>query len=129
MSHVLLTGADGFIGSHELAPLPAACDQVHAVSSAFREPLGDVTWHSADVFDADAAPALMAEVVLERLVHLAWYAEPGRFRSAPENERWVDAMRVLPRAFHAASETSGLISGSCAEYVWWLTQLGETAAQ
>lgn len=120
MSTVLVTGASGFIGRHALAPLIAAGHEVHAVST--RPPAAgaprDVTWHRADLL---AEPdALVSELAPQRLLHLAWYAEHGRFWSSLENLRWVEASVALTRAFAAAGGERAVLAGSCAEYEWGL---------
>ena len=90
MKSVLLTGASGFIGRHCLAPLLSRGYEVHAISSrTARRPLADVHWHIADLLDYSQITELVREVKPAHLLHLAWYAEPGRYWQAPENLRWV----------------------------------------
>jgi nucleoside-diphosphate-sugar epimerase len=118
VSRVLVTGATGLIGRHALEPLLAAGHEVHAVSS--REAPADfpagVVWHRADLL---ADPATVAEEVrAERLLHLAWYAEHGRFWTSLENLRWVEATLALVRAFAAAGGERAVLAGTCAEYDW-----------
>jgi nucleoside-diphosphate-sugar epimerase len=129
MSRVLLTGANGFIRSHTLAPPRAVGHQVHAVSGAPREPLGDVTFHSPDVLNPGATPALAAEVLVELLLRLAWHAARGRFWTPPENARWLNAMLALLRASHEASGKHSLRAGSCASMDGGSRRRGELAAQ
>lgn len=118
MSRVLVTGASGFIGAHALAPLIAAGHEVHAVSTggAPRDALPEVTWHTANLL-ADPE-SVVAEVEPERLLHLAWYAEHGKFWTSPENVRWVEASLALLRAFAAAGGERAVLAGTCAEYDW-----------
>jgi nucleoside-diphosphate-sugar epimerase len=52
------------------------------------------------------------------LVHLAWYVEPGRYWTAPENIRWVEASLALLRAFAAAGGRRAVVAGTSAEYDW-----------
>jgi nucleoside-diphosphate-sugar epimerase len=116
VSRILLTGATGFIGRHALTRLRAAGHDVHAVTSRERPPGGDrVTWHQADLL---AGADVVAEVAPEVLVHLAWYVEPGRYWTAPENVRWVEASLVLLRAFADAGGRRAVIAGTSAEYDW-----------
>lgn len=117
---VLVTGATGFVGRNALAPLLARGFEVHAVSS--RAPLTDapgaVRWHRADLLDGTAREALVADVAPTDLLHLAWYAEPGRFWRSPENLRWAAASVELLRAFAQAGGRRAALAGTCAEYAW-----------
>jgi nucleoside-diphosphate-sugar epimerase len=114
---VLVTGASGFIGRHTLAPLTERGFQVHAVA---RRPLRseEGIWHTADLLERDAAEQLLEEIRPTHLLHLAWYAEHGKFWDAHENLDWVAASLRLLRAFHASGGRRAVIAGSCAEYDW-----------
>ncbi|MGH2741326.1 MAG: NAD-dependent epimerase/dehydratase family protein, partial [Thermoleophilaceae bacterium] len=116
MSRVLLTGATGFVGRHTIPSLLAAGHEVHAVTTREVPGSGDgVTWHRADLLrSADVA----AEVAPEVLLHLAWYVEPGRFWTAPENVRWVEASLALLRAFADSGGRHAVMAGTSAEYDW-----------
>jgi nucleoside-diphosphate-sugar epimerase len=118
---VLVTGASGFVGRRALAPLLARGFEVHAVGRAARAPAGTpeaVVWHGADLLDAGARRALVAEVGASHLLHLAWYAEPGAFWTARDNAPWVAATIGLVDQFAAAGGERAVLAGSCAEYDW-----------
>jgi nucleoside-diphosphate-sugar epimerase len=59
-------------------------------------------------------------------MHLAWYAEPGRFWSAIENIEWIGATLRLLRAFASAGGHRAVVAGSCAEYSWGAAPLRES---
>ncbi len=119
MKKVLVTGATGFIGRHSLVLLRRAGYEVHAVSGSRPAHTSDgVVWHGADLLHADAVASLMREVKPSHLLHLAWYAIPGKFWSAPENLDWVKATVGLMQAFHAEGGKRLVAAGSCAEYDW-----------
>jgi nucleoside-diphosphate-sugar epimerase len=133
MKRVLLTGATGFVGSQAIGPLRELGYEVHAVSSralpvvdaaadAAADPPesapGGVFWHRADLLDPDVPVALVRRVAPTHLLHLAWYAEPGRFWTSPENERWLAASRLLLSAFAEAGGRRAVVAGTCAEYDW-----------
>lgn len=121
MSRVLVTGATGFIGRNALAPLVAAGHEVHAVSSraSVAETRG-VTWHEADLL---SSVDVVRDVAPETLLHLAWYAEHGKFWTATENVRWVEASLALLRAFADGGGRRAVLAGTCAEYDWSATGL------
>jgi nucleoside-diphosphate-sugar epimerase len=116
VSRVLLTGATGFIGRHVLTRLRDAGHEVHAVTTKERPPDDDrVSWHRADLL---AGADVVGEVAPEVLVHLAWYVEPGRYWTAPENVRWLEASLALLRAFAGAGGRRAVVAGTSAEYDW-----------
>ncbi len=115
MSRVMLTGASGFIGRHALTALAAAGYEVHAVARRRGPDVPGVSWHEADLLES---PEVVEEIEAEVLVHLAWYAEHGRFWASPENVRWVEASLALLMAFADAGGRRAVMAGSCAEYEW-----------
>jgi len=118
MSRVLVTGGGGFIGHPTLEALRRRGHEVHAVSRHPQASPGDVTWHTGDLLQPGAAAELIERVRPAMLVHLAWYAEHGKFWDSPENERWVTASKGLLEAFVAAGGRRAVLAGSCVEYDW-----------
>jgi nucleoside-diphosphate-sugar epimerase len=104
MTRVLVTGSGGFIGRRTLAPLAAA---------GF-----EVVRNTVDLLEAGAAERVIAAVQPSHLLHLAWYAEHGKFWTSPENLRWVESSLALLRAFAAAGGQRAVLAGTCAEYDW-----------
>jgi nucleoside-diphosphate-sugar epimerase len=107
VTRVLVTGATGYIGRHAVAALERRGHEVVAVGSK-----------QADLLAPDGAERAVALADADTLLHLAWYAEHGRFWTAPENLDWVGASLRLLRAFAAAGGRRAVIAGSCAEYGW-----------
>jgi nucleoside-diphosphate-sugar epimerase len=114
---VLLTGGSGFVGARAVAPLLAAGWEVHALGRRVEQAEG-VIWHEVDLLDERASVRVVAEVGAERLLHLAWYTEHGRFWNAPENLDWLAASVRLLRAFAEVGGRRAVIAGTCAEYDW-----------
>ena len=50
------------------------------------------------------------------LLHLAWYAEPGKYQMSEQNYAWCRAGIDLLRAFAAAGGRRAVFAGSCFEY-------------
>jgi nucleoside-diphosphate-sugar epimerase len=92
----------------------AAASQKHAPPPAPSE----VRWHKADLLDRTETSALLAEVRPTHLLHCAWYAVPGKYWTATENFRWVEAGEHLLKAFADEGGQRVVGVGSCAEYDW-----------
>lgn len=115
---VLVTGASGFLGRYVLQSLQQ--QRIETVTLGRHRPVhGDF----ADYIEADllAAPdyaALVKQANATHLLHLAWYAEHGKFWASPLNLRWVDATVRLVEAFCEGGGKRVVVAGSCAEYDW-----------
>ncbi len=119
MKKVLLTGASGFIGRHSLPLLVERGYEVHAVSSKLMEwHSPNVCWHQADLLDLAQIPVLMTKVQPTHCLHLAWYAVPGKYWTASENLRWVQASISLLQEFAQHGGRRAVVAGTCAEYDW-----------
>jgi len=116
---VLVTGATGFIGRNVLAPLKSLGYEVHAVySSSYIENIQGVNWHQANLLDKNNISRLLAKMQPEYLLHLAWYAEPGKFWNSIENYRWLESSISLLLEFHRNGGQRVVMAGTCAEYDW-----------
>jgi nucleoside-diphosphate-sugar epimerase len=110
VKRVLVTGASGFIGRQALGPLRERGFDVHTLSRS----------QGVDLLAPGAAVAAVAATRPTHLLHLAWYAEHGRFWTAVENLRWVGASLELLQAFAESGGQRAVIAGTCAEYQWGL---------
>ncbi len=101
---VLVTGGSGFVGRHAAAALEAARVSAHLLR---REECNLLR---------EAPSSLLQSIRPTHLLHLAWYAVPGKFYTADENYGWVHATVELARAFVEAGGRRIVVAGSCAEY-------------
>ena len=120
---ILVTGADGFVGSHLARKLAEDGQEVYgAVRRA--EPLrriGDlfsVTKVKVDLLDEEEVRKAVSEVQPEMAFHLAWYTVPGKFWHAPENLDCVSMTLSLARALAESGCRRLVAAGTCAEYDW-----------
>lgn len=114
----VITGAGGFIGSHVLDALVENGGEVHALSSrAATAGDGRAHWHQVDLLgDPARLRDCLGEIRATQLLHLAWYAVPGKYQTSLENYRWVSATLELAAAFRDAGGTRMVAAGTCAEY-------------
>jgi len=119
MNRVLVTGATGFIGRQSLAPLLARNFEVHAITNVPPLPSpAEVRWHAGDLMDPQSVASILTEVRPSHLLHFAWFVEPGKFWTSPENVRWLRASLGLLEAFAATGGQRVVMAGSCTEYDW-----------
>jgi nucleoside-diphosphate-sugar epimerase len=119
MNRVLVTGASGFVGRH---CLPLLLDQGYEVHGLCRDtkrcPISDVVWHRVDLLQPGSADEVLRHLQPQYLLHLAWYAVPGKFWEARENLEWLRASLELLSAFANNGGARLVVAGSCAEYDW-----------
>jgi nucleoside-diphosphate-sugar epimerase len=119
---VLLTGATGFVGSHVARVLlDAGCDVVALVRprsdmkrlSGVAERLSIWPGTVSSLADHEVLAAMAPEIC----IHLAWYAEPGKYLwSVAENLRSLRDGLDLVEALAAAGCRRFVGAGTCAEY-------------
>jgi UDP-glucuronate decarboxylase len=119
---VLLTGATGFIGSHVARRLVTAGCEVHALIRPGSDPwrLRDVLPSLAlvpcDLFAARERLEHLDRIRPELCLHLAWYAEPGKYWTSPENLRFVSTSLELANELAGLGCKRFVGAGTCAEY-------------
>ena len=116
---VLLTGATGFIGRQAIKPLLEAGFEVHATARRCPSGISDgCAFHQADLLDESQYTALLEQLRPSHLLHLAWYAVPGKYWTSSENLDWVRASIGLMQVFEKYGGKRLVVAGTCAEYDW-----------
>ncbi|HEV3168101.1 MAG TPA: NAD(P)-dependent oxidoreductase [Isosphaeraceae bacterium] len=119
---VLVTGANGFVGSHVVRRLLASDVNVAAMvrpgsSLARLEGLDErLEIMRVDLADADEVRIKISDSKPDACIHLAWYAEPGKYLDAQEN---LDSLRYSLNLVETLGRTGcrhmvGV--GTCFEY-------------
>lgn len=110
---ILVTGGSGFLGRPVVDLLVGRGHEVHAVSRS--APDGPGHRHVVDLLDPMASD-VCRQVQPEVLLHLAWYADPGRFwHATSENLAWLEASVRLTRSFLASGGRHLVGVGTSAE--------------
>jgi nucleoside-diphosphate-sugar epimerase len=120
--NVLVTGGCGFIGSAVVRALAGRGDDVTVadIPGANRERIGQVAERvrvtDLDVTDHTAAGTLVKAARPDAVVHLAWYAVPGKYPSSVENIPFIGATLNLMQASAEAGVKRFIGIGTCFEY-------------
>jgi nucleoside-diphosphate-sugar epimerase len=117
---ILVTGGGGFIGRNVLPLLIERGYDVTALTLGTPPvELGrSVRWQDADLLHGGEAVAVIREVRPDILLHLAWEARPGIYKTSESNLDWISASINLFRAFYDSGGRRGVAAGTCAEYDW-----------
>lgn len=118
MNSVLVTGATGFIGRHTLKRLSDEFDHVYVVyrSEPVATNIANLSWHKADLLSTDQVSSLFEEISPANLLHLAWYAEHGKYGHSELNIDWLSASLHLIREFRESGGQRVVTAGTCFEY-------------
>src|SRR5579862_8460328 len=118
---ILVTGSSGFIGRQAVLALRSqlgrAADEIHTVQHTARQ-MSDSRNHTVNLMDPEQVGRLMERVKPTHLLHLAWYAEHGKFWASPLNLDWVSASLQLFQSFISHGGKRAVFAGTCAEYDW-----------
>lgn len=117
MPTVIVTGAGGFIGRTCVASLGSSGLRVIPFWRR-TEPAKASMSIQVDLLNATEVDAAIEASEATHLLHLAWYAAPGRFWSSPENLEWVRQTISLVMAFARHGGKRIILAGTCAEYDW-----------
>ncbi len=134
MKSVILTGASGFIGRHCINHLLEADYEIHALchqqkrADALPQAKG-LAWHNIDLLDSAAVTELLKQLNCSEMIHLAWYAEPGKFWDSRLNLDWLRASVHLLKSFAETGGKRFVGAGSCAEYDWSSGTLSEATTE
>lgn len=114
---VLLTGASGFLGRYVLECLHQ--QGIETVTLGRHMPDNAVTdFIEADLLVVPNFVSIVKESGATHLLHLAWYAEHGKYWTSAQNLRWLEATTRLVEAFCDAGGQRVVVAGTCAEYDW-----------
>lgn len=119
---ILVTGATGFVGAQMVRVLLAAGVEVAALvsSGGNRDRLDGAIEHirliEGRLSDVPHLKSALAEFRPDACIHLAWYAEPGKYLYAAENVPTLQHSLMLLETLIAVGCPQVVMVGTCAEY-------------
>ncbi len=120
MTRVLITGATGFVGRAVAARLRARGLDLRFVLRAGSQPdaigSGDEVIETDDVFARSAAWWVERCAGVDMVVHVAWYAEPGKYLTSDRNLDCLSGTLALARGAASAGVRRFVGVGTCFEY-------------
>jgi nucleoside-diphosphate-sugar epimerase len=114
---IAVTGATGFIGHYVIRSLVKQGYEVLSIGRSAPEDNYLVTFIQLDLLK-EYDHAWISEYKPSHLLHLAWYAEHGKFWTSSLNLNWCDATVRLIDSFCSHGGERAVVAGSCAEYDW-----------
>jgi len=113
---ILLTGATGFIGQYVTKSLISKNIDFVTVG---RNTINNNNEHiSADLLLISDFHSIVEKAQATHLIHLAWFAEHGKYWTSPLNDKWTEASLNLIEAFCNSGGQGVVAAGTCAEYDW-----------
>jgi UDP-glucuronate decarboxylase len=119
---VFLTGASGFIGAHVTRSLLANGHSIVALVKPdnpmwrLKDVRGQFSVAYGLLGSVDALRSALNEFKPDACIHLAWYAEPGKYLDSEENIVSLIGSLSLLRELIQAGCQQVVMAGTCAEY-------------
>lgn len=115
---VLLTGASGFLGRYVLNSLQQHKISTVCVGRTLPKNVSAETFVHMDLLSHCDFDNFVSKLGATHLLHMAWYAEHGKYWTSPFNLRWTEATVRLVEAFCRSGGQKVVVAGTCAEYDW-----------
>ena len=112
---VMITGATGFVGRYVVKELERQGIEYVSIQ---RGMLSDDRAIQMDLLGTLELESLFQKFKPTHLIHVAWYAEHGKYWDSELNLQWVLATKRLVEAFCSSGGRHVVITGTCAEYDW-----------
>ena len=130
---VLITGATGFIGSHVARLLLKEGSDIYAVTREnsnlwrIKDIVSNLNLLPCDLLAFDQLNNYLEKIRPELCIHLAWYAVPGKYLTAPDNITLLNGSLSLASRLAELGCEQFIGIGTCFEYDTTLGYLSENS--
>lgn len=120
---IFITGASGFIGQRIIKSLLRSCVDVNLLATTCNRETGNrkqsdtrLHWVHADFTNTHETRQLLETFRPDICLHLAWYAEPGKYLTSQKNLLMMQSSLELIQIAGAVGCNRFIAAGTCAEY-------------
>ena len=120
---IFITGASGFIGQRIIKLLLHSCADVNLLAITRNQETGSrrqtdtrLRWVHADITKVHETRSLLETFRPDICLHLAWYAEPGKYLTSQKNLLMMQSSLELIQIAGAVGCNRFIAAGTCAEY-------------
>ena len=120
---IFITGASGFIGQRIIKSLLRSCVDVNLLATTRNRETGNrkqsdtrLHWVHADFTNTHETRQLLETFRPDICLHLAWYAEPGKYLTSQKNLLMMQSSLELIQIAGAVGCNRFIAAGTCAEY-------------
>jgi nucleoside-diphosphate-sugar epimerase len=114
---VLITGANGFIGRHFVSELERRNIEYAFVGQKKCSHFSGL-FIEANLLEKNKHEEIIDRAKATHLIHLAWYAEHGKYWNSIQNLSWIESTIHFVEAFCRAGGKYVSVAGTSAEYDW-----------
>jgi nucleoside-diphosphate-sugar epimerase len=119
MKKLLITGANGYLGSNFLKLVQDSAFEIYATDRIVQQNAGTkISWIQADLEDTAQTEKIFKTLEPDYMLHMAWGLEGNLKHDEAVQKHWVNISMDLVQLFAKYGGKRIIATGTCAEYQW-----------